>query len=267
MADPGFDTVLLIHGLWMTSLCWEHWTERFRGRGINVIAPGWPGTEVPIEDLRKDASALAPLGVREIVDHYDKIIRALDRPPVLMGHSFGGLFVQMLLDRGLGAAGISIDGAPAKGIKLLPASALVVAGYALKNPANRHRTVALNGKQFHYAFGNSLTREQSDAVHARYAIPGPGRPLFQAAFANVTRDAATTVNFANSKRAPLLLVGGGKDHVVPASVTKTTKKKYKQSTAVTDLTIYPDRTHYTLGQQGWEKVADDSLAWARARTA
>lgn len=266
-AGTGRPTVVLIHGLWMTPLSWEHWITRFEAAGCDVHAPAWPGVEAPIEDLRRDPSSLAPLGVKEITDHYEAFIRGLDRPPIIMGHSFGGLVVQLLLDRGLAAAGVSIDPAPPKGIYLLPPSALRVASVALRNPANRKGTVELSPKQFHYAFGNLLSQADSDAVRDRYAIPGPGRPLFQAALANLTRNAATTVDFRRSDRAPLLLIAGGKDHIAPASVTRTTAKKYRGSGAVTDLAEFPERSHYTVGEAGWEDVADKALSWATTTTA
>lgn len=255
-------TVVLIHGLWMTPLSWEHWIERYTARGHPVLAPGWPGVEGSVEDLRRDSSAIARVGVTEIVDHYDAIIRGLDEPPIVMGHSFGGAVTQILLDRGLGAAGVAIDSAPIKGILGIPPSSLRVAFAALGNPGNVRRTVMLTPKQFHYAFTNTLSEEESARVYERYAIPGPGRPLFQAAFANFNPKAATRVNVHNDRRAPLLLVAGGRDHVVPASTTRSNLKRYRNSKAITEIKEYPDRSHFTVGQPGWEEVADHSLDWA-----
>jgi alpha-beta hydrolase superfamily lysophospholipase len=260
------DTILLIHGLWMTPLCWEHWITRYSARGYRVLAPGWPGTEVDIEQLRRDASALAGLGVQEIVDHYAQIIGELKSPPILMGHSFGGAFVQLLLDRGLGAAGVAIDPAPLKGVFSLPFSTLRTSFPVLHNPANVKRTVPLTPEQFHYAFTNSLSAQESLQVYQRYAIPGPGRVLFQAALANFNPHAPTRVNFHNDARAPLLLIAGGNDHIVPASVTRENLHRYRSKVAITALKEYPDRTHYTVGQRGWEEVADYALGWVEEHT-
>jgi pimeloyl-ACP methyl ester carboxylesterase len=219
--------------------------------------------DVDIEELRRDPSALGGLGITEVVDHYDKLIRALDRPPILMGHSFGGLFVQLLLDRGLGAAGVAIHPGPVKGVYRLPLSALKAGFPVLGNPLNRNRAVPLTPKQFHYAFTNSLDEAESKQVYDRYAVPGPGRVLFQAAFANVNPRAASRVNLRNDDRAPLLLVAGDKDHTVPASMVKeNAKRQSKSKKATTGYTEYPGRTHYTLGQEGWERVADFALDWA-----
>jgi pimeloyl-ACP methyl ester carboxylesterase len=246
----------------MTPLCWEGWIERYEQAGHRVLAPAWPGMDGEVADLRRDPSAFARLGVTEIADHYDAIVRALDEPPIIVGHSFGGLVCELLLDRGLGAAGVAVHPAPAKGILGLPFSTLRVGFAALRNPANRHRAVMLTPQQFHYAFTNTLSREQSDPVYERYAVPGPGRPLFQAAFANFNPRAATRVQRRNGDRAPLLLIAGGRDHVVPTSTTRSNLRLFRKSGAVTELKQFPERSHYTLGQDGWEEVADSALAWA-----
>lgn len=255
-------TVVLIHGLWMTSLCWEKWVDRYTAQGYRVIAKSWPGMDVGIEELRRDPSPIATLGITEIVDHYERIIRDLDEAPYIIGHSFGGLITQILLDRGLGSAGVAIAPAPVKGILFLPFSTLKVSFPALSNPANAHRAVPLTPEQFHYAFTNNLSEQESLAVYQRYAVPGPDHVLFQAALANFNPHAATAVDFQNNERAPLLLVSGGEDHVSPASVVEANFKLYRKSQAVTEYKEFPGRTHYTLGQDGWESVADYALTWA-----
>lgn len=265
--SPAPDTVVFVHGLWLTALSWEHWAERYARRGFKVVARSWPGMEGDIEALRRDPSAIAGLGVTEIVDHYEGIIRQLERPPVIIGHSFGGLVTQMLVDRGLGASAVAISPAPVKGIFILPFSTLKAAYPALKNPFDTHRAVPLTLEQFHYGFTNHLTEEESEPIYARYAVPGPNHVLFQASFANFNPHAATTVDFHNDDRAPLLLIGNGRDHTVPASVVKANHNLYRHSTAVTEYTEYPDRTHWTLGQDGWEGVADYALDWALTNAA
>jgi pimeloyl-ACP methyl ester carboxylesterase len=154
-------TIVLIHGLWMTPLSWEHWSARFTAKGHRVLAPGWPGVDVNIDQLRRDPSSIAGLNVRDIVDNYERIIRGLDSPPVIMGHSFGGGFVQLLLDRGLGSAGVAIDAAALRGVRDLPFSTLRSGWPMLRNPFMRHRAIGLTPKQFHYAFCNTLTEEDS----------------------------------------------------------------------------------------------------------
>ena len=262
MSMKQTDSILLIHGLWMTALSWEKWAERYSKQGYRVIARSWPGLDGDIEELRRNPGPIATLGVTEIVEQYEAIIRELPSPPIIIGHSFGGLVTQILLDRGLGAAGVAIAPAPVKGIFFLPLSTLKVSFPALSNPANNHRAVPLTPEQFHYAFTNDMSAEDSLAVYRRYAVPGPDHVLFQAAFANFNPHAATAVNFENDRRAPLLLISGGSDHVSPASVVEANFKLYGKTTAVTDYKEFPGRTHYTLGQDGWEAVADYALEWA-----
>jgi len=261
------DTIVLIHGLWMTPLSWEHWIDRYSARGYRVLAPAWPGMDVDIEQLRADTSAIDHLGIEEIVDHYGEIIRGLDAPPIIMGHSFGGAFTEVLLDRGLGAAGVGIDAAGVKGITKLPFSELRSGFPILKNPANVHHAVPLTFEEFHYAFTNTMGEDEARPVYERYAVPGPGRVLFQGAFANFNPRTPLQVDFRKDDRAPLLLIAGGSDHTVPAVVDESMAKHYGKSKAITDYKEFPGRSHFTVGEDGWEEVADYALDWAVEHTA
>lgn len=264
--SPG-QTIVLIHGLWMTTRSWEHWVERYTSRGHRVLSPAWPRMERHIEELRREPSVLGGLGVTEIIDHYERIVRDLEQPPIIMGHSFGGTFTQLLLDRGLGAAGVAIAPAPVKGVLRLPLAALRSSFPVLRSPANRNRAVPLTPKQFHYAFTNTLSEEESTAVYERYHVPGSGRLVFQAATANLNPRAPTKVDFRNDDRAPLLVLGADADHTIPASLAREAAKRHRKSNAVTDYKEFPGRSHFIVGQGGWEEVADYALDWATSRAA
>lgn len=259
--------IVLIHGLWMTLRSWDGLRDLYERRGYEVIAPPWPRMEGTVEELRHDPSALAGLGVEEIVAHYEKIVRALDEPPILIGHSFGGLFVQMLLDRGLGAAGVAIDATAPKGIFRLPLSVLKAASPALSNPFNYTRAVMLTFAQFRYAFANTMIAEAARAAYERDVVPGPGRPLFQAALANLNPWAATRVNHSNGNRPPLLLISGSDDNLVPAVLNKINAHKYARSKAITHYHEFAGRSHLIVAQDGWEEVADYAISWAEENTA
>jgi pimeloyl-ACP methyl ester carboxylesterase len=263
-APTAPNTIVLIHGLWMTPRSWEHWIDRYSSRGHHVLAPAWPGMEGEVEDLRRDSSPIAHLGVPEIVDHYERIIDKLDRPPIIMGHSFGGAFVQVLLDRGLGAAGVAIDPGPPKGVLKLPWSTIRSGWSILRNPANRHKAVALTPKQFHYAFANTLTEEASRKAFERYAVAGAGGVLFEGAMANLKSHSPFRIDWGKADRAPLLIIGGGSDHIVPPSLSRSIFKHYK-GPATVEYKEFPDRSHYTVGQGGWEDVADFAVTWAGDR--
>ncbi|HEY7018119.1 MAG TPA: alpha/beta hydrolase [Gaiellaceae bacterium] len=254
-------TIVLIHGMWMTPLSWEHWAERYRSQGHDVHAPAWPGLEAEPLAIRADPAPLHSLSITDIVDHYAVTIRGLDRPPVVIGHSFGGLVAQLLLDRGLGAAGVTLGTAAPKGVLKLPLSTLRAAWPALRNPLGANKAVPLTREQFHWCFTNSLTREASDAVYDRYYIPGSARPFFQAGYANFNPKAATAVNFRNPSRPPLLLATGAEDRICPPSVNEANWKKQRQAPSATEHREYPGRCHYP-GQDGWEEVADFVLSWA-----
>jgi pimeloyl-ACP methyl ester carboxylesterase len=256
-------TVLLIPGLWLTALCWEHWVKHYSNKGYFVVARSWPGMEGGFEQLRRDPSSFASLGLKDVVDHYEQIIRELETPPIIIGHGFGGLVTQILLDRGWGAAGVAIASAPPKGVSWLPLSMLKLAFSALGN-SFRNKTASLTREQFHRAFANSLTETESLDAFKRYIVPAPNRVLLQTAFANFTRHTASTVNFRNDTRAPLLLVASGKDRVVPTSVVKANFDSYRESKAETDYKEFPEQTHFTFLQQ--TKIADYVLGWSLYRS-
>jgi len=228
-------TIVLIHGLWLTPRSWEGWIDRYQKAGYNVLAPSWPGLEGEVEAIRKDPSALKGLKLKTVVDHYERIIRKLDAPPIIMGHSFGGLIVQMLVDRGLGSAGVVIDSAQSAGVPVLPLSTIWATITVLGNPFTFNGTTSLSPKKFNYAFTNELNEVESKKVYDRYQIPGSNRILWDGALSLLNPNASSKVNYANNNRAPLLFIAGGNDHLVPPAINKANMRKYvKNSSAVTD---------------------------------
>jgi alpha-beta hydrolase superfamily lysophospholipase len=246
----------------MTALCWEHWVKHYSDKGYCTVARSWPGMEGGIEQLRRDPSSFASLGLKDVVDHYEQIIRELETPPIIIGYGFGGLIAQILLDRGWGAAGAAIASAPVRGIARLPLSVLKLA-FSVLGKSHSNKTASLTADQFHRAFTNSLTETESLDAFKRYVVPAPYRVLLQTAFANFISDSAATVNFRNDTRAPLLLLAGGKDRIVPRSIVKANFELYRESKADTDYKEFPDQTHFSLLRE--TKVADYVLGWALCR--
>jgi len=256
----GSNNIVLVHGLWMTPLSFEYWAHHFTEQGYGVFAPSWPGMERDIRALRRSPETYADIGFKRIVDHYEKLILELDSAPILMGHCFGGLVVQALLDRGLAACGVAIASAPIKGIWTIPYSTLRVVAPQLLHP---HRCVALTPQQFHYAFMNHTTAEESFRIYQRYAVPGADHVLFQTELANFNPFAETAVNTRRNNRAPLLMIAGSQDHLIPPSIVKANVRAYRKSTAVTEYKEFPDRSHFIIAQTGWQEVANFALDWAR----
>lgn len=255
-------TIVLVHGLWMTPRSWEGWVDRYRKAGYNVLAPSWPGLEGEVEAIRRDPTPLKGLKMRTVVDHYDRIIRLLDAPPILMGHSLGGIVVQLLADRGLGCAVVPVAPGQTAGVAVLPWSTVRSGFSVLGNPFTYNGAPPLSPRQFHYAFTNQLDAAASKKVYDRLCIPAAGRMLWDAALSLLNPNGVTKVNYKNGDRAPMLFIAGTKDHVVPPSIPKATIKKYAGSGAVIEYKEYPGRTHHIVGQEGWEEIADYALRWA-----
>jgi pimeloyl-ACP methyl ester carboxylesterase len=258
---PNRTPVVFIHGLWLHASSWAPWVDLFTAAGYAPVAPGWPGDPETVELARANPDSIADHGIDDVTAHYAGLIERLPAPPIIIGHSFGGMIAEKLLGEDLGAAAIAIDAAQIKGVLPLPLSALRATLPVFKNPANVHRAVSLTAEQFRYGFGNAVPAEESDALFERWAIPAPGKPLFEAASANFSPHSPAKVDTANSGRGPLLLVMGGRDHTVPEAITKATLKQYRGSDAVTDLVEFPDRGHSLTIDSGWRAVADESLSW------
>jgi len=258
------DTIVLIHGFWVTPRSWEHWIERYEQAGYRVLAPAYPGFEVEVEALNADPSPIAALTVPAVVEHLEAVVGELESPPILIGHSAGGTFVQLLLDHGFGAAGVAINSAPTEGVRVTPPSQIKSLFPALKNPANRHRAVGFTPKQWHYVFTNTFSEDESQALYERYHVPASGAILWGIVLANLEPGhQATWVDYKNDSRAPLLFISGGEDHLMPPSVQRSNAKHYK-SKSITEVKEYEGRAHLLPAQEGWEEVADYALDWALA---
>jgi pimeloyl-ACP methyl ester carboxylesterase len=253
--------VVFIHGLWLHATSWTAWVDLFREAGYAPVAPGWPHEADTVDEARAAPDAVANLGIDDVTSHYRELIESLDTRPVIIGHSFGGLFAEKLLGQGVGAAAVAIDPAQIKGVLPLPLAQLRSGLPALKNPANLHKAIALTQKEFRFGFGNALSQEESDALYDTWTIPSPARPLFQAAAANFVMHSEAKVDTGNVDRGPLLLISGTADHTVPDVVTRSTLKQYRDSTAVTELRQFEGRGHSLTIDSGWREVATAVLAW------
>lgn len=262
--DSPKPSILLIHGLWMTPLSWEDWISHYQSLGYQVFAPGWPGVDdrTP-QEIRKNSTPMNGKSIGDIVEKYEAIIKTLPTPPIIIGHSFGGLFVQILLSHGLGAAGVAIAPAAPAGILALPFSTIKSTFSTLKNPLDYNSTVPLSESDFHYAFGNHLDRSESKVLWEKYSIPAAVHVLWQGALGGLHSKSAkgeAHVDFTKANRVPLLLIAGSNDHVVPQVVVEKERSAYK-GPAVVELRVFPGRTHGVINQTGWEEIADFAISW------
>jgi non-heme chloroperoxidase len=256
--------VVFIHGLWMHADSWQNWVGLFRDAGYEPIAPGWPGDSATVAETNAHPERLAGIGIDAVVEHYARIIRALPTTPIVVGHSFGGLIAEKLLGMGLASAAVALAPAQIRGVWPLPFAQLKSAFPVLGNPFNYKRAVPQTAKQFHGGFANAVSERESNELYASYAIPAPGRPLFEAALANVFPKTPARVNLT-ANRGPLLIIGGGKDRTVPEVVTRAAHKLYRKATTVNEYKVFPDRGHSLAIDGGWKEIATASLAWIRGK--
>ena len=256
------DTIVLIHGFWVTPRSWEGWIERYESRGYRVIAPAYPGFEVEVEALNADPSPIETQTIPGIIEHLENVLAELDSEPIIMGHSAGGAWTQLLLDRGHGAAGVAICSAPTEGVRVVPVSQVRSTFPVLKNPANRHRAVGLDFDHWRYAFTNNFPEDEARRTYERYHIPAPGSIVWDSVLSNVIpghQDA--WVDYKNDDRAPLLFISASEDHIMPPKVQQSNAKHYKSDT-ITEIKEFEGFAHLLPAQEGWEEAADYALQWA-----
>ena len=255
------DTIVLVHGFWVTPRSWEHWIERYEGKGLRVIAPAYPGFEVEVEALNADPTPIERLKVPAIIERLETIVGELESPPIIIGHSAGGVFTQILLDHGFGAAGVAINSAPTEGVKRIPLSQVRASFPVLKNPANRHKAVGLTFEQWNYTFTNGFPEDEARRLYERYHVPASGEVFWGSALANIHpgRD-ETWVNYDNEGRAPLLFISGSADHLMPPSIQRSNAKHWNDN-VITEVKEF-EGPHLLPASPGWEKVADYALDWA-----
>jgi pimeloyl-ACP methyl ester carboxylesterase len=255
--------VVFVHGLWLLPSSWDRWAEVFEDAGYIALTPGWPDDPDTVEEAKEHPEVFANKTVGQVADHFEQLIRKLERRPAVIGHSFGGLLTQILAGRGCSAVSVAIDPAPFRGVLPLPISALKSASPVLTNPANIHRAVPLTYEQFRFGFANAVSEDEARELYDTYAVPASGAPLFQAATANLNPWTEAKVNSRSPDRGPLLIISGEKDNTVPWAIANASYKKQKRNEAVTEITELPDRGHALTVDSGWREVADTALAFVQ----
>jgi non-heme chloroperoxidase len=259
----GLQPVVFIHGLWLLPSSWDRWVTVFEEAGFTALTPGWPDDPDTVAEAKAHPEVFAKKTVGQVADHFEEIVSKLDKKPIIIGHSFGGLLAQILAGRGLAAVSVAIDPAPFRGVLPLPISALKSASPVLRNPANRNRAVPLTYEQFRFGFANAVSEEEARELYDTYAVPAAGAPLFQAATANLNPWTEVKVDTGNPDRGPLLIISGEKANTVPWSIANASFKQQDDNGGVTEITEIENRGHALTIDSGWREVADTALAFVK----
>ena len=251
--------IVFVHGLWLLPSSWDRWVKFFEDAGYVALTPGWPDDPETVAEAKAHPEVFAGKGISEIANYQEAIIRKLDRKPVIIGHSFGGLLTMILAGRGLAAASVAISPAPFRGVLPLPIAALRSASVALRNPANWNRAVPLSYEQFRYSFANVVGEDEAKELYLGYSVPGAGEPLFQAASANLNPWTEAKVDSMNPERGPMLIISADSDQTVPWAIANAAYKKQKRNESVTEIIKMSNRGHALTIDAGWREVAETAL--------
>jgi pimeloyl-ACP methyl ester carboxylesterase len=259
----GNTPVVFIHGLWLLPSSWANWADVFQQAGYAPLTPDWPDDPATVEEARANPDVLAKKTLRQVADHTIEIVNALEKKPVVMGHSTGGLLAQMLAGQGLSAATVAIDPGVFRGVLPLPASVLKGVGPFLINPLTRGRAITLTFDQFTYGWANALDEDEAKELYDTYHVAGSGIALAQMGNANLNPWTQAKVDTRNPNRGPLLIIDGEKDHTVPWAIAHAAYKRQRRNPSVTEIVKMPDRGHALTIDHGWNEVAQTSLDFVR----
>jgi pimeloyl-ACP methyl ester carboxylesterase len=259
----GRTPVVFIHGLWLLPSSWDRWAAVFEEAGYAPVTPAWPDDPDTVEQARANPEVFAKKTLGQVAEHTAEVIGKLTRKPAVIGHSTGGLLVQMLAGRGLSAATVAIDPGPFRGVLPLPISSLRSSMPVLGNPLNYGRAVTLTLDQFKYGWANALTEAEAKQIYETYHVAAPGAALIQMATVNVNPWTEGKVDIENPDRGPLLIIDGEKDHTVPWAIANASFKRQRRNPGVTEIKKIPNRGHSLTIDSGWREVADTALAFVR----
>lgn len=249
-------TIVLIHGLFVNNTSWKEWKTYFEGQGYTVHTPANPGHQGDPKELKKNFPAdLKDVGFDDVVNHLSRFIDTLPEKPIIIGHSFGGLMVQKLIDMDKAVAGVSIDGAPPKNV-MAPFSTVKIV-WSVVN-FFKGNTVFMGSKDwYHKAFFNNYSKEESDKLYETVAAPESRKlardPLFK----------SSAKLDLNKPHEPLLFIAGESDHIFPADFSKKIAGAYKDKNSIVDFKAFPGRSHFIAGEKNWEEVAGYVLDWLK----
>ena len=259
----GRTPVVFVHGLWLLPSSWANWVELFRQAGYAPLTPDWPDDPATVDEARAHPEVFAKKSLKQIADHTTEVIDALDKRPVVMGHSTGGLLAQMLAGCGLSATTVAIDPGVFRGVLPLPLSVLKGVGPFLLNPQTRNHAITLTFEQFTYGWANALDADEARSLYDTFHVAGSGLALVQMGNANINPRTESKVDTKNPDRGPLLIIDGEKDHTVPWAIANATYKRQRHNSGVTEIVKLPNRGHSLTIDHGWQEVAQTALDFVK----
>jgi pimeloyl-ACP methyl ester carboxylesterase len=247
-------TIVFIHGMFQNPKSWDKWIEFLSDKGYNCIAPAWPLHEGNPADLRTNPPAgLGDLELQTIVDEMEKVVRAQGEKPIVIGHSVGGLIVQLLASKGLIETGVAIDSV-APNAMLAFDSGFMKNSALIANPFKGNEPFYMDLESFHGSFCNTITMEETEKAYNETATHDSR---------NVLRDCMGEAGKIDVEmpHAPLLFIGGEEDQIIPAALNQRNSEAYTDEVSVTGFKEFANRGHFICGQAGWEEVADYIYDW------
>ena len=255
--------VLFIHGLWLLPSSWDPWAAYFEEAGYIALTPDWPDDPETVEGARAEPEVLAGKTLGQVADHTTQIVEALDKKPVIIGHSTGGLLAEILAGEGHAAVTVAIDPGVFRGVLPLPLVVLKGVGPFLINPRNRGKALTLTFDQFRYSWANALDEDEAMELYDKFHVAASGISLAQMGNANLNPWTEAKVDIHNPDRGPLLIIDGEKDHTVPWSIANAAYKRQKQNPGVTEIVQISNRGHSLTIDSGWREVADLALNFVK----
>ncbi|MBL7780438.1 MAG: alpha/beta hydrolase [Saprospiraceae bacterium] len=253
-AASSSKTIVLVHGLFVNPASWTPWKTWFESKGYTVYTPANPGHEGTPSDLRTNpAPGLGKINFEQVVRHLASFIDTLPEKPILIGHSLGGLLVQKLLSMDKGVAGVLVDGAAPLGI-ITGKWSFWKASFPVINYFKGDSLFIASKAWFHYAFGNTVSREESDKIYDRIVVPESRN------IARSTLKSFAKIDFTKP-HVPLLFIAGEKDNIIPADLNTRNYKAYKDPNSVRNFRLFEGRSHNIIGEKGWEEVAGFAFDW------
>lgn len=247
-------TIVLIHGNFVNDLTWKSWKSHYEQKGYTVYTPANPGHEGKPAELRENAHPDLPgTGFRDVVENAARLIDSLPEKPLIIGHSMAGMAVMKLTEMGKAAAAVSLDGAPPKNV-LAPFKTIKTVLPAFGFFSRKDYFMG-SREWYSKAFFNTLPEAEKEKMFDRFAVPESLKVSRQ-----LVLDSYSAIDFSKP-HSPLLFIGGGRDQIFPASLTRTIASRYRDKNSTTDLKIYPGKSHFIAGEPGWEVIADDILNW------